>query len=93
MVKNSLEQVASQVQKCHELYSMLLVRHGVMLLGPTGGGKSTVIRLLKSALNQCHRDHYGPKSFHGILSTDPSFVCSRISVGSLSQVSYWAEHS
>ena len=81
-MKNSLEYSSSQVQKCHELYSILLVRHGVMLLGPTGGGKTTVLKLLESALNQCYSDYYGPKSFQGI-SKD---VNSMASVASVHQV-------
>lgn len=78
----SLEQSPSQIQKCHELYNMLLVRHGVILLGPTGGGKTSVVRLLVAALNKCYTDYYGPKSFHAI-STEPSSV---LMGGSISQV-------
>ena len=77
----SLEHSSSQIQKCHELYNTLLVRHGVMLLGPTGGGKTSVIRLLKAALDRCYIDFYGPKSFHAV-STEPSSIM----VGSMSQV-------
>lgn len=81
VVQISLEHSSSQIQKCHELYNTLLVRHGVMLLGPTGGGKTSVIRLLVAALNKCYTDYYGPKSFHAI-STEPSSIV----IGSLSQV-------
>jgi hypothetical protein len=81
VVQNSLEHSSSQIQKCHELYNTLLVRHGVMLLGPSGGGKSSVIRLLVTALNRCYADYYGPKSFHAF-STEPSSIV----VGSMSQV-------
>lgn len=61
--KDALELSPCQVQKCHELYNILFVRHGVILLGPTGGGKTTVVQLLKSALNSCYFDHYGHRSF------------------------------
>lgn len=82
MVQNALVHSSSQVQKCHELYNTLLVRHGVIMLGPTGGGKSSVVRLLRTALNKCYVDYYGPKSFHAI-SNEPS---SMMLAGSLSQV-------
>ena len=81
---DSLEHSPSQVQKCHELYNTLLVRHGVILLGPTGGGKSSVVSILAAALNRCYTDYYGPKSFHAI-STEPS---SMMITGSLSQVEF-----
>ncbi len=78
----SLEHSPSQVQKCHELYNTMLVRHGVILLGPTGGGKTSVVRLLVTALNKCYMDYYGPKSCHAF-SAEPS---SLLVTGSLSQV-------
>ncbi|XP_069117336.1 dynein axonemal heavy chain 6-like isoform X3 [Argopecten irradians] len=40
----------SQVEKIKQLYNQILVRHGVMLVGPTGGGKTTVRNLLQKAL-------------------------------------------
>ena len=64
MVKEALELSPYELQKCHELYSMLVVRQGVILLGPTGSGKTTVVHLLKSALNSCHSDYYGSEIFH-----------------------------
>ncbi len=83
MKESSLEPSSSQVQKCLELYNILLVRHGMMLLGPTGGGKTTVIKLLMSALNSCYTSCYGTKSFHGVTLE----ASSMLSVGSVSQVS------
>ncbi|XP_068628065.1 cytoplasmic dynein 2 heavy chain 1 [Battus philenor] len=39
-----------QVQKCMELYEQLQQRMGVAIVGPPGTGKSTIRRLLKTAL-------------------------------------------
>ncbi len=49
------------MHKCAQLYSTMHIRHGVMLIGPTGGGKSTIVRLLQTALNMAHTDYYGQK--------------------------------
>ncbi|XP_063728306.1 dynein axonemal heavy chain 6-like isoform X2 [Symsagittifera roscoffensis] len=40
----------SQREKVVQLYSQLLVRHGVMLVGPTSGGKTVVRNILQKAL-------------------------------------------
>ncbi|CAB3224979.1 unnamed protein product [Arctia plantaginis] len=45
LVQNKL-----QIQKCMELYEQLQQRMGVVIVGPPGSGKTTIRRLLKSAL-------------------------------------------
>ena len=45
-----LQHWPSQMEKVKQLHSQLLVRHGVMLVGPTGGGKSTTRAILQRAL-------------------------------------------
>ncbi|XP_032239531.2 dynein axonemal heavy chain 6 isoform X3 [Nematostella vectensis] len=40
----------SQVDKIVQIYHTILVRHGVMLVGPAGGGKTTARQILKRAL-------------------------------------------
>ena len=47
---HSLQPWASQIEKVKQLHNQLLVRHGVMLIGPTGGGKTTVRNILQRAL-------------------------------------------
>lgn len=44
----------SQVLKTIQFHETLLVRHGVMLVGPTGGGKTTVYRVLAQTLTNLH---------------------------------------
>ncbi|MCJ8749245.1 hypothetical protein PDJAM_G00174240 [Pangasius djambal] len=50
----SLQPVSSMTGKVIQLYETMLVRHGVMLVGPTGGGKTTVYRALADALLALH---------------------------------------
>jgi dynein heavy chain len=42
----------SWVTKVIQLYETQLVRHGIMLSGPTGGGKTTISRILRAALSE-----------------------------------------
>ncbi|XP_036364895.1 dynein heavy chain 6, axonemal-like [Octopus sinensis] len=46
--------VPTQILKVIQLYDTMLVRHGVMLVGPTGGGKTTVYKVLADALGNLH---------------------------------------
>jgi dynein heavy chain len=40
--------------KCIQLYEMTTVRHGMMLVGPTGGGKSAIRSVLQQAITESH---------------------------------------
>ena len=46
----SIQYWPTQIDKVIQLNSTLQVRHGVMLVGPTGGGKTTARQILKRAL-------------------------------------------
>lgn len=47
---SSIQYSNSQVSKVIQLYNTLLVRHGVMLVGPTGSGKTTARQILRKTL-------------------------------------------
>ncbi|XP_041838798.1 dynein heavy chain 6, axonemal [Melanotaenia boesemani] len=55
LVKRNLQPLPSMTKKAIQLYETMLVRHGVMLVGPTGGGKSTVYTILADTLETLHR--------------------------------------
>ena len=48
--EQSLQIWPHQIEKVKQLYNQIMVRHGVMLVGPTGGGKTTVRSILQRAL-------------------------------------------
>ncbi|XP_027139394.1 dynein heavy chain 6, axonemal [Larimichthys crocea] len=54
LVKRNLQPLPSMTKKVIQLYETMLVRHGVMLVGPTGGGKTTVYTILADVLETLH---------------------------------------
>ncbi|GLD91881.1 hypothetical protein PINS_up000414 [Pythium insidiosum] len=50
--KQGLQPVPYFITKCIQLYETIVVRHGLMVVGATGGGKSCNIRVLADALTE-----------------------------------------
>ncbi|KAM8930485.1 dynein axonemal heavy chain 1 isoform 1-T1 [Pelodytes ibericus] len=50
-IKKNLKDVDGFVTKCIQLYETTVVRHGLMLVGPTGSGKSQCYKVLASAMS------------------------------------------
>lgn len=56
METKNLQPVPALVTKTIQLYETMVVRWGVMLVGPTGGGKTSVLHSLANALTQLSRN-------------------------------------
>ncbi len=52
--RRNLQTDESQLRKVIQFYETMLIRHGVMLVGPTLGGKTTVYRILSDTLTDLH---------------------------------------
>eukprot|EP01116_Phalansterium_solitarium_P017128 TRINITY_DN413_c0_g1_i5.p1 TRINITY_DN413_c0_g1~~TRINITY_DN413_c0_g1_i5.p1 ORF type:complete len:4163 (-),score=2181.62 TRINITY_DN413_c0_g1_i5:539-13027(-) len=61
-----LQPVDGFIAKCIQLYETTVVRHGLMLVGPTGGGKTTCYRVLQRALTKL--GNAGEEGFHKVLT-------------------------
>uniref|UniRef100_A0A8C5FLE3 Dynein, axonemal, heavy chain 6 n=1 Tax=Gadus morhua TaxID=8049 RepID=A0A8C5FLE3_GADMO len=59
LVKRNRQPLAGMTSKVIQLYETMMVRHGVMLVGPTGGGKTTVYTVLADALQSLHAAGHG----------------------------------
>ncbi|XP_010633543.1 dynein heavy chain 6, axonemal [Fukomys damarensis] len=54
------------VKKVIQFYETMLVRHGVMLVGPTGGGKTTVYQILAETLGNLQKLNLGNPFYQAV---------------------------
>lgn len=55
--QRNLQQHPTWLNKCIQLYETYLVRHGIMVVGPSGGGKSSILECLAAALTELGTKH------------------------------------
>lgn len=90
LVAAKLQPVPELVAKIVQLQDTLGVRHGAMLVGPTGGGKTTCYQILATALGELKAKgatvHFRvDKMIHGF-SGSHVFACASLTIKS--QVSF-----
>ena len=54
-IKRNLEPVSGFIDKVLQLYDTIQVRHGLMLVGPTGGGKTSTEKVLSQAMTSLEK--------------------------------------
>jgi dynein heavy chain len=76
------------VKKQFELFDMIQVRHGMMLVGPTGGGKTCCYRALQSACTSLRdtNDHESPYQATHVHVLNPKAITQNQLYGSFDEV-------
>ncbi|XP_073833430.1 dynein heavy chain at 16F isoform X2 [Musca autumnalis] len=64
--EKNLQAVHATLRKCIQLYETMCVRWGVMLVGPTGGGKSTVLHAMEVALGHLYENGVAGPNFRPV---------------------------
>ena len=57
VAERGLQAHAPWLNKCIQLYETYLVRHGIMLVGPSGAGKTAIMECLAAALTELGTKH------------------------------------
>ncbi|XP_059155726.1 dynein axonemal heavy chain 6-like isoform X2 [Physella acuta] len=65
-LSKGLQVVENQIIKVIQLYETMIVRHGVMLVGPTGGGKTTIYKILAQTLENLHAENLGVEFYQPV---------------------------
>jgi dynein heavy chain len=85
MNERSLEVVEAFTARIGQLYETMRIRHGVMLVGPTGGGKTTCYEVLRDANTRLKEKYPSTQDFQKVktwvlnpkvYNFQPSICCS-----------------
>lgn len=66
MMAANLQPIDEQITKNIQLYETMCVRWGVMLVGPTGGGKTSVLHALGCALSKLEVDEVSGPNYRNV---------------------------
>lgn len=75
MSSKGLQQPPAFVSKVVQLYDTMNVRFGVMLVGPTGGGKTNCYQTLQGALTRLRQEVQHPDDKFQVRGEDIMLVC------------------
>lgn len=86
--QNHLQIVDVQIYKTIQLFKTMEIRHGVILVGAPGSGKTTSYSLLKSSISQISETGYDVERFHSITShvLNPKAITMEELYGTLHEV-------
>ncbi|BFZ25685.1 hypothetical protein BsWGS_28724 [Bradybaena similaris] len=65
-IAKGLQVVENQIIKVIQFFETMIVRHGVMLVGPTGGGKTTIYQILAQTLENLHTNKSGNEFYQPV---------------------------
>ncbi|XP_050294811.1 dynein axonemal heavy chain 6 [Anthonomus grandis grandis] len=66
MVESNLQPELCMISKVIQLHETMIVRWGVMLVGPTGGGKTTILNTLNWSLSRMHEKGQEGPYYHPV---------------------------
>lgn len=66
MVKKNLQPIDEHITKNIQLYETMGVRWGVMLVGPTGSGKTSILHTLACALSKLYEDEVPGPNYRNV---------------------------
>ncbi|XP_060075174.1 dynein axonemal heavy chain 6-like [Ylistrum balloti] len=90
----NLQVVETQITKIIQLYETMVVRHGVMLVGPTGGGKTSVYNILGDTLTNLHTakvDNYFYQPVHTYVMNPKAITMEELYGGVNKLTLEWAD--
>lgn len=93
-----LQPVPSFIEKCLQLYDITTLRHGLMLVGPAGSGKTAAYTSLQQALSECAAKQakgvdVGPRQFQKVYThiCNPKSVTMDQLYGAYDENSEWKD--
>jgi dynein heavy chain len=84
----ALQKVPSFIEKVIQLYEMILVRHGLMVVGLPFGGKTCAIKVLAGALTLLNERNQMNEKRVQIITLNPKSITMKLLYGQFDEVSH-----